>query len=308
MKTCLILGAGGFLGRNLCKELLSDCKIVAYDRFFPDELLRLSGDIKFVKGDFAETKDFSDVLDGVDSVFHLISTTVPKDDTSDMDVEIMQNIIPTVRLLESMVKCKTKEILFFSSGGTVYGEGDEMPHKTCDDLRPICGYGMQKKTIESYIEFYGSRYGIDYKILRISNPYGVGQDPSKPQGIIPIYIYHLLNNMPITVYGDGNTERDYIAISDLMNQIHLILNYRGNIKIFNVGTGISHTVNQIIECIEQISKLSFAKIEYVPQRKCDVRKSVLDISETVNAINYQNESDLESGITEIIDYYMSQRG
>ena len=114
--------------------------------------------------------------------------------------------------------------------------------------------------------------------------------------------------MPITVYGDGNTERDYIAISDLMNQIHLILNYRGNIKIFNVGTGISHTVNQIIECIEQISKLSFAKIEYVPQRKCDVRKSVLDISETVNAINYQNESDLESGITEIIDYYMSQRG
>lgn len=307
MKTCLIMGAGGFLGRSLCQELLNEYNIVAFDRFFPEELRELSGCIRLIEGNFVDTTDFSNILEGVDIVFHLISTTVPSEDTSAIDIEIIQNVVPTVRLLESMARVGTKEIVFFSSGGTVYGEG-KCAHKTSDELRPICGYGMQKRTIESYIEFYANYYGFGYKILRISNPYGIGQDPSKPQGIIPIYVYRLFNEMPITVFGDGNTERDYIHISDLMHQIHNLLEYSGEEHVFNLGTGKGHTINQIIELIEKFSGKDFIKIDYLPQRKCDVSKSVLDVNATNQATNWHPEISLEKGIVEVINHYSRKRG
>src|SRR5699024_2167273 len=104
-------------------------------------------------------------------------------------------------------------------------------------------YGVQKKIIETYLEFYGLRYGINYKIMRISNPYGVGQDLQKPQGVIPIFVYRLLHDMSITIYGDGCSKRDYIYMSDLVEAFKQTLAYNGHIHIFNIGSGSAHTLN-----------------------------------------------------------------
>jgi len=304
MKKCLILGAGGFMGKSLCKELVKDYEIVAFDRKIPEELMAIKGNIKCVEGDFVEMKDFSPLLEGVDKVIHLISTTIPQEETAGIDMEIMQNVIPTVRLLESMVKTFVPEIVFSSSGGTIYGETGEHLNEIGDELHPICGYGMQKKVIESYLEFYGLRYGINYKIMRISNPYGVGQNPEKPQGVIPIFVYRLLHDMPITVYGDGNSERDYIYMPDLINAFKCVLKYNGNVHIFNVGSGNAHTLNEIIEIIEQKTGKQFSEIDYQAKRKCDVSKNVLKVDATQRELQWKAEMDLVQGIEKVIDYYM----
>lgn len=117
MKKCLILGAGGFMGKSLCRELVKDYEIVAFDKKIPEELFDLKGKIQYVEGDFVQTKDFSPLLEGIDKVVHLISTTIPQEETASIDMEIIQNIIPSVRLLECMVKNSVPEIVFSSSGG-----------------------------------------------------------------------------------------------------------------------------------------------------------------------------------------------
>lgn len=303
MKKCLVLGAGGFMGKNLCRELVKKYEVIAFDRFIPDELAAMEG-IRCVEGDFVGTKDFSPLLENVDKVIHLISTTIPQEETANIDIEIMQNVVPTVRLLEGMVKVGVPEIIFTSSGGTIYGETGDHANDINDELHPICAYGVHKKVIESYLEFYGLRHGINYKIMRISNPYGIGQDPQKPQGVIPIFVHRLLNGLPITIFGDGNSQRDYIYIPDLMEAFCKVLEYNGDMHIFNIGSGEAHTLHEIIEIIESIAGKKFVEINYQEQRKCDVSKNVLNVDETQNELHWKVEKDLVQGIETIIDYYI----
>ncbi len=302
MKTCLVLGAGGFIGKNLCRQLCREYKVIGFDIIKPKELEGIEN-LELLEGNFIEMKDFTPLLTGVDKVFHLISTTIPSEDTEHIDNEIMENIVPTVRLLSDMTKCGVKEIIFSSSGGTIYGETGDHRNKTTDQLNPICSYGVQKKVIESYLEFFGLYHGINYKIVRISNPYGIGQDPAKPQGVIPIFIYRLFQKKPITIYGDGNNQRDYIFMDDLMSALMKVAEYDGDQHIFNIGSGQAHTLHEIIDIIVEKSGMNFARISYQPIRKCDVSKTIIDISVTEKELGWSPRVGVEQGISTVIDYY-----
>lgn len=300
MKRCLVLGAGGFIGKSLCRKLSKNYEIIAYDRAYVIELEELNN-TRQVIGDFTKTRDFTDILQGVDVVIHLISTTLPTEDTAHIGEEIADNIIPTVALLEAMVKSNVKEIIFSSSGGTVYGETGEQINSVESPLHPICSYGVQKKVIETYLEFYGVRYGMNYKIARITNPYGIGQDINKHQGVIPIFIRRLLEDDDITIFGDGNEVRDYIYMEDLMNFLEKILEYKGDRHIFNVGTGGVSSLNQIIEKIEKTVGKEFKNKVYREKRTCDVNKSLLEVEDTWQALNCRPAVTLDEGIRRL--YY-----
>lgn len=303
METCLVLGAGGFLGKNLCRQLTNEYKVIAYDLRRAPELEDINN-LEMIEGNFVETQDFSSVLKGVNKVFHFISTTIPSEDTSHIEKEIIENVVPTVRLLNNMVECGVKEIIFASSGGTIYGETGDRINKITDKLNPICSYGVQKKVIESYLEFFGLYHGINYKIVRISNPYGIGQSPQKPQGVIPIFIYRLFNNEPITVYGDGNNQRDYIYMSDLIDALIKVAKYNGNEHIFNIGSGQAHSLHEIIELITKQSGLKFSDIIYKDIRKCDVSKNLVDISITQKELDWSPQIDLYNGVLILLEYYL----
>lgn len=302
METCLVLGAGGFLGKNLCKELVKEYHVIAYDLRKSAELEDIEN-LEMIEGNFIETKDFTSILKGVDKVFHFISTTIPSEDTSNIDKEILENIVPTVRFLNSMVQCGVKEIIFASSGGTVYGETGDHVNKIEDRLNPICSYGVQKKVIENYLEFFGLYHGINYKIVRISNPYGIGQNPQKPQGVIPIFIYRLFSKEPITIYGDGNNQRDYIYMGDLVEALIKVAQYKGNQHIFNIGSGKAYSLHEIIDIITKEAGMNFSNIMYKDIRKCDVSKTLIDISVTQKELNWSPCVDVETGISIILDYY-----
>lgn len=306
METCLVLGAGGFLGKNLCRQLAKEYRVIAFDLKRNPELEDVDN-LEMIEGNFVETENFSNILKNVDKVFHFISTTIPSEDTSHIDKEIIENVVPTVRLLNGMVECGVKEIIFASSGGTIYGETGEHINKTTDKLNPICSYGVQKKVIESYLEFFGLYHGINYKIVRISNPYGIGQSPQKPQGVIPIFIYRLFSNESITVYGDGNNQRDYIYMTDLMDALMKVAKYTGNEHIFNIGSGQAHTLHEIIEIITKQSGLNFSDIIYKDIRKCDVSKNLVDITATQKELSWEPVVHVDKGISIVLDYYKAHK-
>lgn len=303
MEKCLVLGAAGFIGSNLCRELAKKYQVRAFDLCGLEELSYVDN-IEVVYGDFVQMPDYMELLKGIDTVYFLICTTIPKDDTFQVSEEIEMNLIPLTRLLESVVKSHIDNFVFISSAGTVYGEGENDDKKReQDSLSPVCSYGVLKQVCEAYIQFYNNRYGKKYRIARVTNPYGWGQNKKKRQGIIPIFINRLLKGQEITVYGNGENVRDYIYMPDLIDALIHIGEYLGDISVFNVGYGKGYSTNQIIDIIESIADMKFNTICYSEKRFCDVMINDVDSSLLQNELKWRAKISLEEGILELLNYY-----
>ncbi|MBP3609393.1 MAG: NAD-dependent epimerase/dehydratase family protein [Lachnospiraceae bacterium] len=297
MKNILVLGGCGFIGSFLVKRLQEEHNVLVYDRCEP--VYEFKG--KSIIGNFAEEQNFYEILveNQVDLVFHLISTALPTDSTHAIEQEILTNVIPSVRLFEAMVKANVKRLIFSSSGGTVYGESFGQPHKVTDRTAPICSYGIQKNSIENYIALYNRYYGMEFIVARISNPYGVWTQQNRMQGIIPIFIRKLLDDEPITVFGD--TKRDYIFIDDVIEAFVCMIEYCGMERVFNVGTGVATSISEIIGIIETEIGKKFSQIEYKDIRKCDVKENVLDASKSKEKLKWSIKNGIEKGVIEVIE-------
>jgi UDP-glucose 4-epimerase len=298
-KKCLVLGANGFLGRELCVQLYEEGRsVIGYDIAAENPFAKNHG-IEYVQGDFVHAEKFDDLLAGVDTVYHLISTTLPCEGTDAVMDEICDNVLPTVRLLDSMVRLQVfPQIIFASSGGTVYGDTVKQFRKTSDMLEPISSYGLQKKIIESCIEFYGRVHGLPYKIARMANVYGLGQNTDRKQGIIPIFVYAIRAGKPITLFGD--TDRDYIYMKDAIRALILMNHYEGEAKIFHIATGMSHSLRMVAELIGRMLGKEIV-IEERPIRSFDVKSTSFDVSETECALGWRAEVSLACGIQKVID-------
>lgn len=288
VRRVLVLGSSGFLGQHLYAELMGcGVEVTGYGRTIP------SMQQNFIQGDFFCETRFEEILEKgcFDTVYHLISTTTPG--TGNALREIEENLLPTVRLLDAM-KRKGGEVIFASSGGTVYGESAGKPHRCDDPLRPICSYGVQKVAIESFMQLYNQAGDVRCKICRISNPYGIMPQHGRTQGIIPILLRCLLNGKPITLFGE--TVRDYIFISDVITALISVAGYRGQETVFNIGTGIGTGLHTLVALLEERAGRRFVSIEKDVRRDCDVLESVLDISNTTQLLGWTPQVTLEDGI------------
>ncbi len=296
-KKVLILGSNGFIGKSLIHNMREKYLISAYDR---SNLENVDGsEIKYYTGNFLED-DFLDVTKGIDIVIHLICTILPHEKTSELIKECEDNLFPTIRLLEAMRINGVSNIIFASSAGTVYGN-TEIVRSEDSPLNPVCSYGQLKATIESYIKFYCSKNGIDYRIARISNPYGMGQDKKRTQGVIPIYLRRLFNSEEITVFGKGNEKRDYIFLDDVCRGLISTCEYSGEKRIFHIASGHSYELNEIIKKIENVTGKKFKKINFLETRDFDVNNVLLEVEETYKELNWKPIVSLEEGIRNLAE-------
>jgi UDP-glucose 4-epimerase len=304
MKKYLILGVNGFLGKQLCLKLLSrnNC-VIGYD-IAPS----VPGDefsaMQYVRGNFVTDESFDTLLEDVDTVIHLVSTTLPTCGTDNIYKEISENLIPTVRLLDSMIRCGTRQIIFASSGGTVYGDTGKHANGTNERLHPISSYGAQKKMIETILELYGNTYGMTYRIARIANLYGIGQDSTRQQGVIPIFVNRILNDLPITIYGD--TCRDYIYADDVIDALIKLIDYSGDKTIFNIGTGTSRSLKEVLAKICECIGHDPVSVDVQPIRIFDVKENHLDVTDTEKMLNWSAKVSLEEGIARVVAF--AERG
>lgn len=296
MKT-LVLGADGFMGKKMCLYLTKKNKLVkAFDVSEMEELRGIEG-IECIQGNIQMIESMPEIFDDVDEVYHFICTTIPQEGTSQIPQEIEMNLIPLTRLLQIIHNRGIEKFVFISSAGTVYGEGDRK--SVGDELKPICSYGTLKQVSEAYIELFNRIYNHRYKIARISNPYGVGQHKYKTQGIIPIFINAIKSDKAINVYGDGEVLRDYLYVEDVIEALFRVSNYEGEDEyIFNIASGVSYSINQIIRTIEEELGLTFSEINYIASRECDIEKNIVDVSATYSRLGWKATTELRDGIRE----------
>lgn len=299
MDKVLVLGSCGFLGNRLVSELVKSCHVVGYDRL-PVSNIEETERYHYICGNFTQEQNFKEIMlkNKITAVYHLISTTTPQEGTSSVEREITENMIPTVRLLDAAVECGVNKIIFASSGGTVYGDNANL-HKENEATTPICSYGVQKMAIEATLRLYSYVHKLQVRIARIGNPYGALMREGQTQGIIPIFLKKLYSNEGITVY--GNTKRDYIYVSDVIRALVSLLHYEGNEQVFNISSGKSIYLTDLIKALEDLSGRKFASIQYKDIRGCDVLESVLDISLAAKELNWAPEVSLAEGIKRTIE-------
>lgn len=278
-KKTLILGAAGFIGTNLSRRLLEKGKrLLLFDRpgvSFAPFLQRAQEDkaAQILSGSFsslAKEKTEEEIralrLSEAETVYHLISTTCPSNSNRDVAGEMEENLIATIRFLDACAKAGVKKVVFLSSGGTVYGREHTGICREEEEAFPITSYGVQKLAIEKILYLYREMYGLDYRIVRLSNPYGPWQRPNGVQGAVTTFTYRALTGTPIEVYGDGSVVRDYIYIDDAVRGILNIAEGQGRSRLYNLGCGEGNTLLDVIEAIEEVLGKK-PEVRFLPDRK-----------------------------------------
>ncbi len=296
----IILGAAGFIGTNLILELVKDSsnRITAVDRkmdYFSAFENSSFPTLKMVESDLSLNTNYDKLVKGHDVVYHLLSTTIPTTSNQHIVEELKSNVILSANLFEACVRQNVKKVIFISSGGTVYGKEEKCPLNEKTATNPITSYGVQKVTIEKLLYLYNYMYGLDYRIIRLANPYGPHQRPNGVLGAVTTFTYKALKKEEIQVYGDGSVVRDFIYIDDAIRGILSIANGNDSHHTFNLGCGYGTSINQVLTSISNALNIQM-NIKYLPGRSVDVPVNYLDISRYENAYGALNPLSLEEGV------------
>jgi UDP-glucose 4-epimerase len=264
------------------------------------------GNPEYITGDLLDVNSLERVVDGMEVCIHSATTTVPSSAADNIEFDINTNLIGSIRLMEAASAAGVSRLIFISSGGTVYG--DTVDPAICEDhpTEPISAYGIVKLAIEKYLSYFHATAGLDYRIARLSNPYGHGQNLDKHQGIIPIFINRILADQPVQIWGDGLMVRDYIYIDDAVAGLMALIQSDGNhFRVYNIGAGVGSSINDIVDAISA-SVGRVAKRIYLPARGFDVKRNVLDVARARVDLGWSAKIDLQQGIDETVKWYSSQ--
>lgn len=306
----LILGAAGFIGTNLTIELAKnkDNHIILVDkdvRWFHTIVSFDFANVEYRQSDLTVDMNFDDVLKDVETVYHLVSTTVPSTSNSHISQELTGNVIFTANMLESCVRCGVRKVVFMSSGGTVYGKEVDCPLKEKTATNPISSYGIQKITIEKLLYLYRYLYGLDYRVIRLANPYGPYQRPNGVLGAVTTFTYKALKGEEITVYGDGSVVRDFIYIDDAVRAIMKIVYNENKHRTFNLGCGYGTSIKTVLNTIQDTLQVEL-RVNYKPGRKVDVPVNYLDISRYEKYYGALNPISLSDGILRTANFMRNE--
>jgi UDP-glucose 4-epimerase len=293
----LVIGGNGFIGSHLVDHLLlKGHSVRVFDNSYEHFRKPLSN-VDYRISSLDNIPDLYESLLGIDIVYHLASSSVPSTSNIDTVTDVTNNLVPTLNILNLMVKIGIKRIVFFSSGGAVYGIPETLPVPEEHPIKPISSYGIVKAMIERYLFLYQRMHEIQPLIIRPSNPYGPRQGHYMAQGVISTFLRKIKYNECLTVYGDGHATKDYIYISDLI-ELSYELSMREEIGVYNIGSGKGISLSEIIAEIKNITGKN-PIIEKIDEQAYDVNHFVLDISKVTNILEIRPTVSLSKGIEKL---------
>jgi UDP-glucose 4-epimerase len=273
---CLVVGAGGFLGRALSASLCDRGAVVqGYGRMPEDETAR-DHRVAWTNAPFSDFSTLARAVEDQEIVFHLLGSSIPESSNSDPAEDLLAHVFSTIKLLDLCRAAHVRKIVFASSGGTVYGIPAVVPTPETAPTDPISAYGISKLAVEKYLALYRHLHGMDYHILRIANPYGPGQSPFKKQGVVASILYRAISGKPFEIWGTGEVTRDFIHVEDVSAAFIHALHYAGEHRTMNVGSGHGLTINQVVGDVQHVLGLEGVRVTHKPGRAADVPVSILD--------------------------------
>ena len=297
----LILGGTGFIGSHLTERLTANHQRVRVVARRPSIWGHVVPGVDYRFFELDDQRQLDKALEGIEVVFHLISATVPKTANENPLYDVQSNLVGSLFLFERCVARRIRKIVYVSSGGTVYGRPKALPVTENDPTEPECFYGATKLAVEKYLALFSKEHGLDYVILRPSNPYGARQNPRGQQGIIAVLCWKFLSDEEIVIWGDGSVVRDYVYVTDVAEALARAGTHATPERIYNLGSGVGVSLNQLVNIIKTLTKKS-PRIRYENARGFDVPTIFLDASRARTRLLWKPSIGLDEGISRTLDF------
>lgn len=301
----LVTGGAGFIGSHVQRLLLDqEYQVTVVDDLSKGKKDLIDSRSEFVQVSLSDQKKLEEVLPGHDAVIHMASF-IEVGESVKKAVEFAENnIVGTVKLLESMRVANVKKIIF-SSSACVYGKPTKIPIAEEDSLglqeNP---YGLTKVSMEQFCILYQNLYNFDVTILRYFNPYGPNELHQPETHAIPNFIKAALDKQPIPLFWKGEQIRDFIYIEDLAAAHILPLNLKG-LHIYNAGTQTGFRVIDVVKRIFDIVGFE-VPIEDKGERKGDVHSLIASAAKIKKELGWNAKVGLEEGLKKTIEFYRSR--
>jgi UDP-glucose 4-epimerase len=299
----LVTGGAGFIGSNLVKALLTQGHTVrALDNLlsgYTSNLVSLP-DVEFVNGDVRDAEVVDKVIKGCEVVFHL-AASVGNKRSIDFPVDDSEiNVIGTLRILEAARKHGVRKVVASSSAG-IFGELKTLPIGDDHPVEPDSPYGASKLCAEKQCLVYSKLYGFESICLRYFNVYGPNQRFDAYGNVIPIFVFKMLRDERLSIFGDGEQTRDFVNVRDVVQANIRAAENRGVSGAFNIGSGTRISINVLVEKLKAAGGFS-PDVVYAPSRPGDVRDSMADFSSATKQFGFIPTIGIDEGLVEYINW------
>ncbi|HJP59127.1 MAG TPA: GDP-mannose 4,6-dehydratase, partial [Gemmatimonadaceae bacterium] len=218
----------------------------------------------------------------------------------------------TLNLIEALRKSRTRgRLIFTSTGGALYGDFNTPPNAETYAKDPESPYAIAKLSVELYLAYYGRVHGLEAAALRFANVYGPRQDPHGEAGVVAIFCGRILNNRPLTIFGDGSQTRDYVYVGDVARAVWMAATKslpdkgRMDARAFNIGTGVGTSVLELAKKL-QAAAGSNVPVEFAPHRPGEQQESFVNVEKAKQLLGWTPQVDLEEGLAKSYAWFAGQ--
>ena len=315
-KKILVTGGSGFIGSNLCEELLKrNNAVICLDNFSTgkkENIAEFLSDPSFtlMEGDIRNLQDCLTATKGVDYVLHQAALgSVPrsiKDPITSNDV----NITGFLNMLVASRDNNVKRFVYAASSST-YGDSESMPKFEDIIGKPLSPYAITKYVNELYADIFSKTYGLETVGLRYFNVFGRKQDPNGAYAaVIPKFVSQLMDLESPVINGDGNYSRDFTYIDNVIqaNLLSLVADKKGINTVYNIAYGDRNTLNDLLGYLKEYlsaynSKIKEVEVIHGPNRLGDIPHSHASVGKAKNLLHYNPQFSLQKGLKEAVNWY-----
>jgi len=313
-RRALITGGAGFIGSHVADLFITNgYEVEIIDDLSTGKSANAPGAAKLHQVSVTSRDATGIVRDGeFDVLVHLAAQIDVRKSVADPVFDASTNILGTLNLLEAVRSSgRHTRVAFTSTGGAIYGDFNTPPNVESLQKDPESPYAISKLAAEFYLAYYGRVHRIEHAALRFGNVYGPRQDPHGEAGVVAIFCNRILDDKPLTIFGDGLQTRDYVYVGDVARAVFLGATsklppaHRVDARSFNVGTGVGTSVVELAQMLQKAAG-SNAEIVFAPKRPGEQQESFLDVGKAHRELGWQPSVTLQEGLAATFAWSESQ--
>lgn len=316
-KNVLITGGAGFLGSSLAKALVPlGAQVTILDAMLPlyggnvFNLEPIKDKIQFIEGDIRDQKLMNSAVAGKDIIYNFAAQVSYLDSKDDPFTDLEFNGKGHLTVLEAVRAYAPHARILFSSSRMVYGKILTIPVSETHPTEPLSLYGIHKLLAEKYYQYYTHTFGMDTVSIRIPNPYGPGQQMKHNKySIVGWFVRQAMEGQVITVFGDGEQERDYLYIDDIVDAFIELTLHGEKGEVYNIGTQERVTFGGMVDAVlSEVGSGSKVNIPWPEHyEKNETGNYIADTSKIEKITHWKPSVSLKEGIQRMVAYYKENK-